>query len=210
MSGPGTPSNPSRTSPVRDSSSTGEATPANDGVLVRRYQSGQSEALVEIIDRHQVAVRRLLLTLWDDRHEVDDLCQEVFLRLIRRLPEIKPPDSLRPWLYRIAVNLVRDRARRLKVRRWLGLTRHADDDLRSGAEPPPDVRVERQEAVDRLRRLIARLDRSWREVVVLRDLHGLSPTETAELLDMPVRLVNDRLYRARKRLAEQMQHGGLE
>jgi RNA polymerase sigma factor (sigma-70 family) len=176
----------------------------SDAEVVRRFRAGQCEALAEIVARHEAALRRLFLMLWDDRHEVDDLCQEVFVRLIEHMPVVLPGDSLRPWLYRIAVNLVRDRARRRNVRRWLALAGWTGEADASGASPGTDVVAERQEAVERLRTEIRRLDRAWREVVVLRDLQGLSPREVGELLGIPVKVVNDRLYRAHRRLAERM------
>jgi RNA polymerase sigma-70 factor (ECF subfamily) len=178
--------------------------PESDAPLVRRFQEGQRDALAEIVQRHQVAIRRLLLMLCDDRHEADDLCQEVFLRLIRHLAKMVPPESLRPWLYRIAVNLVRDRARRKRIRTWFrlgGAEGHASAAMTVEAT---DAAAERRELVERLRREIHRLQPAWREVVVLRDIQGLSPQEVAGLLRIPAKLVNDRLYRARRELTERL------
>lgn len=175
--------------------------PESDDVYVRRYQAGDRGALVELVRRHELAVRRLVLGLWDDRHEVEDLCQEVFLRLIQHLPELSPPASLRPWLYRTALNLVRDRARRRRTRRWLRLAGPPGIAPLAGTGQGADARAIRQEGVDRLREEIRRLRPTWREVVVLRDLLGLSPQQAAEVLGTSAQVVNDRLYRARRELA---------
>ena len=95
----------------------GEQASWSDTELLRRFVGGDREALSAIIARHDVAIRGVLLGLWDDRHEVDDFCQEVFLRLIQRPPLLSGGNSLRPWLYRTALNVVRDRARRHRLRR---------------------------------------------------------------------------------------------
>jgi RNA polymerase sigma factor (sigma-70 family) len=178
--------------------------PESDAPLVRRFQDGQRDALGEIVQRHQVAIRRFLLMLCDDRHEVEDLCQEVFLRLIRHLSKMVPPESLRPWLYRTAVNLVRDRARRRRIRRWLRLSGSGARGAGPVTAETTDAAAEREELVEHLRREIHRLRPAWREVVVLRDIQGLSPQEVADLLRIPAKLVNDRLYRARRELAERL------
>mgnify|MGYP000136931541 CR=1 FL=1 len=179
----------------------------SDAPLVRQYQEGDREALVQIVERHERAVRRLLLMLCPDRHEVDDLCQEVFLRLVQRLPKMSPPDSLRPWLYRTGINLVRDRARRWRVRHWFALTKGVHRARTAGVGAPSDVPAEQQELVERLRAEIHELPAAWREVVVLRDLQGLPPGSVAELLGIPVKVVNDRLYRARRALALRLRRG---
>jgi RNA polymerase sigma-70 factor (ECF subfamily) len=173
----------------------------SDAAYVRRYQAGDREAAIELIERHEAAIRRLILGLWADRDEVEDLCQEVFLRLMENLPRLTPPDSLRPWLYRTAINLVRDRARKRRVRQWLRLVDWP------GARPAveeTEAQAERQELIERLREAISRLRPAWREVVVLRDLLDLSPAESAEVLGLSSKTVNDRLYRARRELAARL------
>lgn len=179
-------------------------TDASDDLYVRRFQFGDRDALVELIGRHERAVRRLLLGLWADRYEIDDLCQDVFLRLIEHLPDLSPPKSLRPWLYRTAVNLVRDRVRRRRVRRWINVAGRGVGDYASRSSPAADATTEHQELVDRLHAEIHRLRPAWREVVVLRDLVSLSSQETAEVLSVSARVVNDRVYRARRELAARL------
>jgi len=178
-----------------------DGAPESDGVYVRRFQAGDRGALVELVRRHELAVRRLVLGLWDDRHEAEDLCQEVFLRLIQHLPDLTPPASLQPWLYRTALNLVRDRARRRRARRWLRLAGQPGIAHTADTGQGADARAIRQEGVDRLREEIRQLRPTWREVVVLRDLLGLPPQQAAEVLSTSDKVVNDRLYRARRELA---------
>lgn len=181
-----------------------EETPETDGELLRRFAKGDRLALGKIIARYEVDARRVLLGLWDDRHEVDDLCQEVFLRLIQRPPDPSVTRSLRPWLYRTAVNLVRDRARRRRVRQWFRVTQGWRSRLETQA-PGAEARAQHEEYVEVLREEIRRLRPIWCEVVVLRDLMGLSPGEAADVLSISAKTVADRLYRARRELARRLE-----
>lgn len=176
----------------------------SDEMCLRRFAGGDHEALVVLVARHQAAVNKVLLGLWPDSHEVEDLCQEVFLRLILSPPRDVRGGTIRPWLLRTAVNLVRDRARRKKVRGWLRLGTAAEVEASRQSRVPNRGDAEQHERVDRLRREIARLRPTWQEVVVLRDLMDLSPDESAEILGLSQRVVNDRLYRARRHLAKRL------
>jgi len=174
--------------------------PESDGECLRRFDGGEREAFAEIVIRHEAEVRRLLLGLWDDRHEVDDLCQEVFVRLMERAGTLSAMGSVRPWLYRTALNLVRDRARRRRVRRLFRLRARRVVGQESGTAGD----LEHRELVDRLRAEIQYLRPAWREVIVLRDLVGLSPDAASEVLGVSANVVTDRLYRARRDLAARL------
>lgn len=184
-----------------------EETFGTDHDLLRRFAHGDREALSEIISRHEVAVRRVLIGLWEDRHEVDDFCQEVFLRFIERPPVLSPTQELGPWLYRTALNLVRDRARRRRVRQWFRLVERPGRRREFESETSADVKAQEREHVVRLHDEIRRLRPAWREVVVLRDLMGLPPDETAGVLGTTTKAVTDRLHRARRELARQLDLG---
>lgn len=171
-----------------------------DVASVRRFRAGQPQGLVEIL-HHEHAVRRLIAGMLGDVADVDDLTQDVFVRLIEHLPRMTAAESLRPWLYRTALNRVRDHLRRRRVRKWFSLGRLPELELVDRAEERADKKIERDETVERLRVEIRRLRPAHREVVVLRDLIGLSPTEAGEVLGIAPQVVNDRLYRARRELA---------
>jgi RNA polymerase sigma factor (sigma-70 family) len=194
-------------SSVERGASDGAGGPESDARVLRRFASGDRHALTSIIAQHEVAVRRVLLGLWDDRHEVDDLCQEVFLRLIERPPVLTSAQSLAPWLYRTAVNIVRDRARRRRVRQWFRLVGSTSQRAASTLEDPRS-KPQRDEDVDLLRDEIQRLGPALRETIVLRDLIGLTPGEAADILGITSKTVTDRLYRARRELARRLESRG--
>ncbi|HEY9248991.1 MAG TPA: sigma-70 family RNA polymerase sigma factor, partial [Rariglobus sp.] len=91
-----------------------------DELLVDRARQGDLHALDQLIRRHQPEVARLLWRFARRHADLDDLVQEVFLRVVRALPRWQPRQPFAHWLRRVTVNVGRDHCRRETVRlRWL-------------------------------------------------------------------------------------------
>jgi RNA polymerase sigma-70 factor, ECF subfamily len=142
------------------------------------------------------SVRRLAVT--DDA--VDDVLQEIFLVVLRRLPEFEGRSSMRTWLFSIAVGVVRNHLR--TVRRKSPLSRAssaADPDvLEAPASTRPDACAESAEAVRLLHRLLAGLDEPKREAFILIELEQMSLGEASDALGVNVNTVASRLRAARQ------------
>src|SRR5687768_5909692 len=152
--------------------------------------------LREVFDEHAAYVWRALRHLGAPEGEVDDLVQEVFVVVHRRLPSFEGRSSLRTWLYGICLRVASDYRRRARVR----YERSAADparDLSESASLAPD---ERTQARAQLRDLLAALDDDKREVLVLYEIEGLPMTEVAEILGCPLQTAYSRLHAARARL----------
>jgi RNA polymerase sigma factor (sigma-70 family) len=153
----------------------------------------------ELFARHHPALERYLARLTGDQDLAADMAQEAFVRL---LEQRSPPDAIRPWLYRVATNLVRDSARR--SRRHQLLATHARAPAAHGdAPPPPDRDVDR----DRCRRLVrAALDElspKERKALLMRE-EGFRHREIAEALGTTTGSVGTLLSRAIRKAAAQM------
>src|SRR5688572_31529672 len=138
--------------------------------------------LREVFDEHAAYVWRALRHLGAPESEADDLVQEVFVVVHRRLPSFEGRSSLRTWLYGICLRVASDYRRRARVR----YERSAADparDLSESASLAPD---ERTQARAQLRDLLAALDDDKREVLVLYEIEGLPMTEVAEILGCPL------------------------
>jgi RNA polymerase sigma-70 factor (ECF subfamily) len=143
------------------------------------------------------AVHRWIRTLGGPNIEAEDLTQEVFIVVQRKLPGFDG-GNLAGWLFRIAQLTVRDHRRRAWFRGLLLRARDvAPDDVSSSADSV-DERLARKQQEARLHRLLARIKPRWREVFLLFEVGGHSGDEIAGLLGIPAATVRTYLFRARK------------
>lgn len=136
--------------------------------------------------------------------ELEDLAQEIFLVVRRRLPDFDGA-NLPAWLYRITANTVSDHRRRAWFRRVFRGPRDAPLSVLTQPGDDPAERAERRQTQARLSRVLQRLSERQREVLVLFEIEGYSGDEIARLLEIPVATVWTRLHHARKALLAQLQ-----
>jgi RNA polymerase sigma-70 factor (ECF subfamily) len=167
---------------------------------MRRWRRGEAAAFAALVDRWQRPVARFLLRHVGRPDRVPDLCQEVFLRVLRAAPRYREEGRFSTWLFQIALNVARDAARRGK---------HAPEPLieEPGASRPPLVEVcERRELARAVACAVAELPPPQREVLALRHDQGMSFEEMARVLNLPASTLKSRfaaaLQRLRARLTE--------
>lgn len=179
-----------------------------DEVLFENAARGQDGALELLVKRYEQSLYGLLVRLTQgDTHRAEDLFQETFLNAIRRAETFKRTMRFKPWITAIAVNLVRDDARKRKVRGEVSLDAGAEDGERSGFDPAakvedPGDRAERGDEDGLIRQGLKRLTEVEREVVLLHFYNGMTLAEAAEALDIPLGTVKSRLHAALTRLSE--------
>jgi RNA polymerase sigma-70 factor (ECF subfamily) len=156
--------------------------------------------LGQLFEEHRNLVYRTALGITHDERAAEDILQECFVRLHRYAGSVDPERPLKPWLYRVTVNLAYD---------WSKHRAHQslDDVLEwlSGipaAFPGPDQRTEREETSRMIKDVISNLPPTHRAVVILFYVENLSVEEIAEVLDLPDGTVKSRLYYARVQLRE--------
>ncbi|MFZ3216764.1 MAG: sigma-70 family RNA polymerase sigma factor [Candidatus Acidiferrales bacterium] len=175
--------------------------------LVRLAQSGEEAAFEELIRRHQQRVFGLVSGILRRREDVEDVVQQVFLKVFVSLKRFDQRAAFSTWLYKISVNECWDYLRKKKVR---PLVYEADlseeqvsrlDGVVSG-ERPPQGSSDRAEARDLLERMMEKLPEQDRQLLMLKEVEGFSVQELAEILDLNVNTVKVRLFRARARLMD--------
>jgi RNA polymerase sigma-70 factor (ECF subfamily) len=176
-----------------------------EAALVQRCARGDETAYAEIVADHQRMVVQLGMNLLGDRDEALDLSQDVFLRVFRTIHGFRGQSSLRTWIYRIAVNLARNRHRFWRRRHradQVSLDQHeaAHGELLSGSELTPDRLLAQKELATRLQQALDRLPFDQRTAIVLREIDGLSYEEIGFSLGVAVGTVKSRLARARQAL----------
>lgn len=181
--------------------------PDTDSALVEAARSGDRRALEELLSRHQGRVFRFGRKMCGDDEDAADVLQETLLAAARTLPEFRGASSVSTWLYTIARSFCIKRRRTSKFAP--PHLNSLDADGERAAEVPDPARSpeesaagkELQEALDGA---IAALEPGYREVLVLRDVEGLSANEVAEALGLSVDAVKSRLHRARVTVREQV------
>ncbi len=180
------------------------ATPPSETQTVLLAQRGEESALDELARscRQQAYVFALQLTGHPD--DALDVAQDAMLRFFRSLTRFDAERPVRPWLLHIVRNLVRDRARRQRVRRTESL--EPDEGVLrlepSDPGPDPEALASRRQLQALAWRCLQELPSDYREVLVLRDYQGLAYAEIAAALEIPRGTVMSRLHRARRRLQE--------
>ena len=211
----------------------GEARPTTrwsggDVALIERCLAGDDTAFDELVQQYQDMVFNLAYRLLGGYDESVDLSQEVFLQVYRKLGTFRRDASLRTWIYRIVINLAKNRQR--WWRRRLGeMTAVSLDDMEtnpnlgavscarpqgrsnfaglSGDLVAPDEALERKEVGQLLLGAIDKLPFAQRTILLLKEVEGLSYDEISTTLDLPLGTVKSRLARARKSLRDKLDPG---
>jgi RNA polymerase sigma-70 factor (ECF subfamily) len=166
------------------------------------------ESRLEVLFREYGGkVFRLALRCGLDQEEAEDGVQEVFLKVQRRIDTFRGEAALGTWLYQVALNTLLDHRRRIAR-----LTRPRSlEPVEEGAEPTaeataarPDEEASRGERRALVRAAVDRLPRPFQQVLVLRELEGLSYRDIARILGLPQGTVESRIFRGRERLAQEL------
>jgi RNA polymerase sigma-70 factor (ECF subfamily) len=176
-----------------------------DADLLEAARSGRGEALEALLERHEARLYRFARRLCRHREDAEDVLQESLLAAARGLSSFRGASSIGTWLYTIARSFcIKKRRRSVFAPTEVSLDTEASLAARGVADPArrPDEALEASRLEAALERAIAALDRPYREVLLLRDVEGLSAAEVARVTGLSVPAVKTRLHRARGRLRE--------
>jgi RNA polymerase sigma-70 factor (ECF subfamily) len=178
--------------------------------FIARLVARDESAFNELVVTYERRVFALVFRMLGRRDEAEDLAQEVFVQVFKAIDQFRGESKLSTWIYRIAVNLCKNRSKYLS-RRHLG----DQDDVDAMAErvplsaakgvsvgdvSRPDDLVEGMQLEVVVKRAIAELEPEFREVLVLRDVEDLSYEEIASITGLPDGTVKSRIHRARAQL----------
>ena len=180
----------------------GRPTQTDDRELVRRIRDGDAEALRAIVERYQDRIFSLIYGIVRDRHEVEDVAQEVFLKVYTRIQAFDERSKFYTWLYRVAANAAKDHVKKRSRRPAVALE---EDNVLPATGTSPVGHAAAAETRRLVREAIAALPLRYREVLTLRELEGLSYSEIAGVLQISIGTVESRLHRARAKLKRRME-----
>ena len=181
-----------------------EAMETPDLELVRRIRDGEQAAFGTFVERWNAELLRLGHRLTGDPHEAAEVRQETLVKLYDRIRGFEGRSRVATWVYRIAVNVARDRARRRETfARALNGRAHAKP-LNGHTLEGPVQAQERVEVADRVAAAVSELADDEREVLVLRHYHDLPFTDIAQVVGAPVTTVKSRMTRGLERLRHRL------
>lgn len=183
----------------------------SDAFLVQQCQKGDRQSFRCLYQRYHRKVRSTLYQLCGSE-SLDDLVQEVFLRVWKGLPKLKQPATFSTWLYRITWNVATDRRRMLAKHHSFNsklktIDPTGDSDLASSGGDSPDLMYLHYQ--DLVQRGLAHLSFEHRTAIVLHDLEEIPQKEIAEILNIPLGTVKSRLFHARAALRKFLQREGV-
>ena len=158
----------------------------------------------QVVQEHSARVYRLAYRLTGNRHDAEDLTQEVFVRVFRSLSSYTP-GTFEGWLHRITTNLFLDQVRRKQRIRFDALPDDAGDRL-AGSDPGPERAWEHNNLDHDVQAALDTLPPEFRAAVVLCDIEGLSYEEIAATLDVKLGTVRSRIHRGRAALRQALAH----
>jgi RNA polymerase sigma factor (sigma-70 family) len=178
-----------------------------DHQLVSMVRAGDDRAFEELYDRYRRRITAYVYGMVSDHGRAEDVTQEVFVSALRRMRETERPIAFRPWIYEIAKNACIDAFRRRGRSEEVSIQ---DDGLGGGEElrlvsstPAPDVVVEAKQRLDHLCGAFGGLSDVHHQILVLRELEGLSYREIGERMGLSRPAVESTLFRARRRLTQE-------
>ena len=186
----------------------------SDANVILQSQQGNAEAFRLLYRRYQAKVRSTLYQLCGQTH-LDDLVQDVFLKVWKGLPQLRNPGFFATWIYRITWNVAQDARKQLgrsrqRERQLLGGESAGDNHLSLEFSRPQDspdlIHLHYQDLV---KRGLATLSFEHRTILVLHDLEDLPQKMIAEILDLPTGTIKSRLFYARRAMRQFLQQQGV-
>lgn len=181
--------------------------PETDHELLEAIRTGDRGAMDRLLTRHQAAIYRFGAKMCRDEEDAKDVLQDTMMAAVRSIPEFRGGAALSTWLYAIARSfcIKKRRTSKFAPERIESLEAQAGqaEEIADARRSPEDDAAGRQlqHALDAA---IADLDPMYREVIVLRDVEGLSAPEVAEVMGLSVEAVKSRLHRARTAVRERI------
>jgi RNA polymerase sigma-70 factor (ECF subfamily) len=187
--------------------------PSTDEELVARSMGGDLDSFNQLVLRWERPIYALAYRVIGREEDARDVAQETFLRAFRALKGFKGQAKFSSWLYRITLNLCRDWIRRERRTPVAQAPEGADIiELAGEANPSESIEdlVSRHELGRAVGKAMAQLPEDQRTAIILKEYHGLTFQEIADLLDCPLSTVKTRLYQGLSVLRKQLQEAGVK
>lgn len=180
--------------------------------VLQRAKEGDKEAFEEIFERYHKRIYNAVYGMVGNGEDAADVTQDVFVRLHRALPTLRADEAFSTYLYRIALNLCRDRARRKKRVRFQSIDTPRSYNPGDDSDPMdfpdqgklPEEELSGDELQQRVRSAVQGLSEDHRAVIVMHHFQGMEVNDIAQILDVPSGTIKSRLARARAQMERKL------
>lgn len=180
-----------------------------DNVLVERTQQGDQAAFGLLVEKYQYRMAKLVSRYIHDSSEVEDVCQEAFIKAYRAIGSFRGESAFYTWLYRIAVNTAKNYLIS-QGRRPPKADIDADDAAQTEVGTvmreidTPESNILTREIAETVNRVVEQLPDDLKMAITLREIEGLSYDEIAEVMGCPIGTVRSRIFRARDAIDQEL------
>jgi len=181
-----------------------------DDELIAKFSKGCQQSFEIILKRYETKVHNLAMRLTRNPQDAEEVLQDVFVTIHRKIDSFQGKAKFSSWLYRITVNASFMKLRKRKQDQSVSLTdmlpqlQNKEHNQQTAWGARSDARAMNGEIRDALEAAIAKLPEDYRAVFVLRDIDGLSNKEVSELLTLSIPAVKSRLHRSRLMLRKRL------
>ncbi len=173
----------------------------DDFSLIKAFNEGEETAFNDLVNRHKEKVRNLIYLNLGSTSSIDDISQEVFLAVYRKLKQFRFQSQFTTWLYTITINKIRDHIRKQKI--MSVFSAFSSDDTENIVEPGSFK--ENFDVNELVRDAVAKLPRKLKEPLILRDFEGMSYQEISDATGIETGTVKSRIFRARESLKKMLE-----
>ena len=178
-----------------------------DEQLVTRANGGDVEAFNDLVTRWQGPLYKFVYRYLGDAEDARDICQEAFVKAYTNLDRFRGQAKFSSWLYQIALNQCRSQFRRQKARPAVSLDEETSANrlrlVPDGSATPDETAIDAQRR-QLIQSALSELPENQREVIILKEYHGLKFREIAEVLETPESTVKSRLYHGLESLSRSL------
>ena len=187
---------------------------SDDRQLVERFKAGDEEAFDSLVDRHSTRAYQIAYSVLGNREDAEEVAQDAFIRMHRALPNFRGESEFTTWMYRIVINLARNKYRWNKTRMAafhdsIDAPAEGDDVDTRKIELPDTRNTPEEEAVyaeldQALQSELGKLPEAQRQVLVMRNVLDMSYEDIADAMKCKIGTVKSRLARAREELCRRL------
>ena len=174
-----------------------------DEQLIERFQSGDELAFIELVNRYRDKLHNFIYYFLGDIEQAEDVVQDTMIKLYEKKHYYKQVAKFSTWIYTIARNLANTELRKRKRRKTFSISELSKNknnfDLKDDRNPI-DKEIESEFILKEINHAIQNLSKSYRTVIILRDIQKLSYDEISNIVDVPIGTIKSRINRARLQL----------